>query len=277
MKPIFTYGLEPTKRNLTLPDILENKANGIKMTQATASNGAEAAAVQAAGIDMLGLTSDLVEVARAAAPHVYLISAIDAEVAIDRDDVMREAFRCVMAGADQIYTMRSPEIVEMLAKEDISVHGHVGLVPRKSIRLGGLRAQGKTAEEAISILKDIKRLEDAGAVAVEVECVAREAMTLINKHTSLVTHAIGSGADADVIFMFTEDICGEGEKPPRHAKAFSDLKPFHKAVTEERIRGLSAYKAAVTGGEFPNEAVSVSMKPGESELLTEALANWPKS
>jgi len=271
MKQIFTFGLHRTQRNLTLPDILANKANGIKMTQATASNGDEAAAVQAAGIDMVGLTSDLVEEVRAAAPYIYLIAAIDAEVAITDDEVLKEAYRCVIAGADHIYTMRSPKTVEMLSREDISVHGHVGLVPRKSVRTGGLRALGKTADEAISILEDIKRLESAGAVSVEVECVAHEAMAMITKHTSLVTHAIGSGANADVIFMFTEDICGELEKPPRHAKAFCDLKPLKAALQDERIRGLGAYKAAVSSGQFPTEDISISMTKGEQEKLAEAL------
>jgi 3-methyl-2-oxobutanoate hydroxymethyltransferase len=275
MRSLFTYGLDLQRRNLTLPDILANKAKGIKMTQATAVNGEEAAAVESAGIDMLGLTSDLVGVARAAAPNIYLIAAIDPELAIDEDDVVREAFRSMMAGADQIYTIRNLDIVERLAKEGFSVHGHVGLVPRKSIRTGGLRTLGKTADEAVSILDDLKRLEDAGAVAAEVECVADEAMAQISQHTNLITHAIGSGAGADVIFMFTPDICGEGEKPPRHAKAFVDLKPFHKAVTDERIRGLRAYKDAVANGSFPNEDVVIHMKDGESHKLAEALAKRP--
>lgn len=276
MRAIYSYGLKKTRRNLTLPDILANKANGIKMTQATASNAEEAAAVQAAGIDMLGLTADnIVEVVRAAAPNIYLIAPVNAEVAVHADDVRAEAFRCTMAGADQIYTMRGPHIVEMLAKEDISVHGHVGLVPRKSIRSGGLRAYGKTAEEAMEILGEIKRLEDAGAVAVEVECVASEAMAMISQRTRLVTHAIGSGTHADVIFMFTQDICGEELDPPRHARAFCDLKPLKQALADERERGLSAFKAAVDQESFPGADQAIAMRPGEAEKLAEALDKLP--
>lgn len=273
MREIYTYGLQKAFRNLTLSEIRANKSNGIKMTQATAINGEEASAVEAAGIDMLGLTSWRVKEARAAAPHIYMIAAIEPEIAIDPEDVIREAFRAVMAGADQIYTIRSLDIVERLAKEGISVHGHVGLVPRKSVRNGGLRAFGKTAEEALAILDDLRRLEDAGAVAAEVECVAAEAMEQINQHTGLITHAIGSGAGADVIFMFTEDICGESDAPPRHARTFCDLKPLHAAVAEERLRGLKAYKHAVDQGQFPDIQASISMTPEEHERLSEALAN----
>lgn len=276
MKSIYTYGLNRAQRNLTLPDIRANKAAGVKMTQATAISGEEAAAVEAAGIDMLGLTSTRVSEARAAAPNIYTIAAIEPETAIDPEDVIREAFRAVMAGADQVYTIRSFGIVERLARDGISVQGHVGLVPRKSVHTGGLRTMGKTAPEALAILEELRRLEDAGAVAAEIECVAVEAMQQISLHTSLITHAIGSGAGADVIFMFTEDICGESQAPPRHAQAFCDLKPLHNAVAEERLRGLQAYKNAVFEGKFPDSSVSVPMLDGEADRLAEALSHRTK-
>ncbi len=271
MKNIYTYGLQMTRRNLTLPDIRANKSAGIKMTQATATNGEEAAAVEAAGIDMLGLTSERVAEARAAAPNIYTIAALEPEHLVTPDEVLREAFRAVMAGADQLYTIRGPKIVEMLANEGFSVHGHVGLVPRKSVASGGLRTMGKTAAEALSIMDDLRRLEDAGAVAGEVECVATEAMIEISRRTSLITHAIGSGCGADVIFMFTEDICGDNANPPRHAHAFGNLLPLREAVVAERLRALSGYKQAVDSGAFPDASVSIDMLPGEREKLAEAL------
>ena len=40
-------------------------------------------------------------------------------------------------------TARSMDVVSMLAKEDVPVMGHLGLVPRKSTWIGGLRAVGK--------------------------------------------------------------------------------------------------------------------------------------
>ena len=38
MKRIYTFGHEQVERNLTVGDIIENKANDIKMTQVTAQN-----------------------------------------------------------------------------------------------------------------------------------------------------------------------------------------------------------------------------------------------
>jgi 3-methyl-2-oxobutanoate hydroxymethyltransferase len=159
----------------------------------------------------------------------------------------------------------------MLAREGLSVQGHVGLVPRKSVATGGLRAMGKTAEEALAILQDIRRLEEAGAVAVEVECVASEAMTEISRRTPLVTHSIGSGSGGDVIFLFTADICGDTSAPARHARAFGDVLSLRQAMAAERQRSLAAYADAVRTGAFPDAGVNVAMSPREHDRLREAL------
>ncbi|MEO6301317.1 MAG: 3-methyl-2-oxobutanoate hydroxymethyltransferase, partial [Paracoccaceae bacterium] len=168
--------------------------------------------------------------------------------------------------------IRSLKIVEMLAREGLSVQGHAGLVPRKSIATGGLRAMGRTAEEALAILADVRRLEDAGAVAVELECVAAEATAAISAHTKLITHSIGSGSGGDVIFLFTADICGDNPTPPRHAQAFGNFGVMRIAMATERQRALSAFAEAVRTATFPDASVNVAMPPAQIDLLNEALA-----
>jgi 3-methyl-2-oxobutanoate hydroxymethyltransferase len=131
---------------------------------------------------------------------------------------------------------------------------------------------GRTADEALSILHDVRRLQDAGAVAVELECVAEEAAAAISARTSLITHGIGSGQGTDVVFLFTADVCGDTPKLPRHAKPFGDLKPLRAALDAERRRALAAYADAVRIGTFPNAATTTTMPPEEREKLDEALA-----
>jgi 3-methyl-2-oxobutanoate hydroxymethyltransferase len=271
MKKIYTFGGQPAERNLTLPDLRAAKAAGRKLCQANALEVAEAAAVSASGVDMMSVTSLRYDEARAVAPHIYTIATIGAPQIVTAKEVLREAFRVAIAGADAIYTIRNLKIVEMLAREGLSVQGHVGLVPRKSVATGGLRAMGKTADEALSILQDIRRLEEAGAVAVEVECVASEAMTEIGRRTPLITHTIGSGSGGDVIFLFTADITGDNPAPARHARAFGDVLSLRQAMAAERQRALSAYASAVRDGSFPDAAVSVGMSRGEHDRLREAL------
>lgn len=176
-----------------------------------------------------------------------------------------------MAGADSVLTPRSLGVVEMLAKEGLSVQSHVGMVPSMSTKFGGLRTLGKTAEEALSILDDIRRLEDAGAYGCEVECVAEDALAEISKHTSLVTNSIGAGAAGDVIFLFFEDICGETEHPPRHAKAWGDGAAIKRQLDAERRKAVKGFKEAVKAGSYPDKAHTVRMDAGEKERLLEAL------
>ena len=271
MKQIYTFGGQRAQRNLTLADIRAAKLAGRKLSQANSLELAEAEAVAVSGIDMMSVTSLRYEEARVVAPDLYMIATIGAPHLVTADDVLREAFRVATAGADAIYTARSLKIVEMLAREGLSVQGHVGLVPRKSVATGGLRAMGKTAGEALSILQDIRQLEEAGAVAVEVECVASEAMTEISRRTTLITHTIGSGSGGDVIFLFTADICGDNPAPARHARAFGDVLSLRNAMAAERQRALTSYAAAVRGGQFPDALVSVPMSPGEHGRLCEAL------
>ena len=187
------------------------------------------------------------------------------------DDILRAAVKAGESGADAVYTPRSLGVVEMLATEGLAVQGHLGLVPRLSTRRGGLRIVGKTAEEAIELAEDFRRLEDAGAFAAEVECVAIEALEAINPRTKLVTHSIGAGSGGDVIFMFLVDICGESEQPPRHARAFADLRCMRARIGDERRRALREYRDAVLDGSYPDAATSVPMRPGEPEKLHEAL------
>lgn len=271
MKKIYTFGGQPAQRNLTLADIRAAKAAGRKLSQANALEVAEAAAVAVSGVDMMSVTSLRYDEARAVARHLYTIATIGAPHIVTEEEVLREAFRVAVAGADAIYTIRSLKIIEMLAREGLSVQGHVGLVPRKSVATGGLRAMGKTAKEALSILQDIRRLEEAGAVAVEVECVATEAMTEISRRTSLITHTIGSGSGGDVIFLFTADITGDNPAPARHARAFGDVLSLRRAMAAERERALAAYAGAVRDGTFPDDGVNVGMAPGEHDCLCETL------
>jgi 3-methyl-2-oxobutanoate hydroxymethyltransferase len=273
MRPIYTFGGQPARRNLTLLDLRQAKAEGRKLTQANATRdiAEEAAAVAATGIDILSVTSLRYEEARAAAPEHYIIATIGAAHLITPDDVLREAFRVATAGADCIYTIRSLKIIEMLAREGLLVQGHAGLVPRKSIASGGLRAMGRTADEALAILQDVRRLEEAGAVAVELECVAEQAATAISARTPLMTHAIGSGRGTDVVFLFTADICGDAPSPPRHARAFGSLPPLRAALDAERRRALAAFAGAVHTGQFPNTATSITMPQSEQDKLAEAL------
>ena len=270
MKRIYTYGGSPARRNLTVADMVALKGKAT-LCQTCPASEEEAAACAEVGIDVLNTADAELPAVRAGAPETFTIADLPMTAHHTPDDILRAAVAAAESGADAVYTPRSLGVVEMLAGEGLAVQGHLGLVPRLSTLRGGLRVIGKTADEAIELAEDFRRLEDAGAYAAEVECVAAEALAAIAPRSKLVTHSIGAGSAGDVIFMFLVDICGESERPPGHARAFADLRSIREILADERQCALRKFKSAVMNGSYPDAGTSVSMLPNEHEKLLEAL------
>ena len=114
--------------------------------------------------------------------------------------------------------------------------------------------KGLTADEATALWKQFQRLEEAGAFAVECEVIPATVMAEINQRTGMVTISLGSGPDANVMFLFSSDICGESTRKPRHARAYGDLAALYAQVATERVRALRAFRADIASGGFPNES-----------------------
>ncbi|MDA0655655.1 MAG: 3-methyl-2-oxobutanoate hydroxymethyltransferase [Proteobacteria bacterium] len=264
MKRVYTWGAEPALRSVTIADLRAAKGKR-KFTQVKVSTAEEAAAAAEAGIDMIVCTSPSVEAVRQGDNTLFLTATISWQGFPTRTDVLREAFRALSLGADAVLTARSMDVVSMLAKEDIPVMGHLGLVPRKSTWIGGLRAVGKTADEAFDLHERFRRLEDAGAALVETEVIPGPLMAEISKRTGLITVSLGSGSAGDVMYLFIEDLCGENPDPPRHARAFGDLARLHRQIQQERIAALKAFRQASMEGRFPAAAETVSIDPEELE------------
>lgn len=271
VKKIYTYGTQPAVRNLTVADIQANKAASRTMVQTSAHSSEMASAAEAAKIDLLICRGGFYDDVRMGAPNTFITTVLLMSSYGTADEILAGAVEYAGRGADAIMTPRSPSVVEAIAREGIAVQGHVGLVPSLSTSLGGLRMIGKTATEAIAVLDHMRRLEDAGAFACEVECVAADALAEIRKHTSLVISSIGSGSSADVIFLFMSDLTGDTDNPPRHAKAWGNLRAIRRQLEDERLKALVEYRRDVLAHAFPDAAVSSKMAAGELDKLSEQL------
>jgi len=264
MKRVYTWAAQPAKRSVTVADLRAGKGQRT-FTQVTANTADEAIAAAEAGIDMIIGNSQNVETVRAGNDTLFLTAAIGLPNFATNDDILREAFRVLALGADAVMTARSMSVVEMLAREEIPVMGHLGLVPRKSTWVGGLRAVGKTGDEAFELYQRFRRLEDAGAVLVEAEVIPGPVMAEISARSGLITVSLGSGTGADVMYLFMEDICGEKEGAPRHARAFGNLARLYRQIREERIEALKAFREASMSGGFPADEETATIEPQELE------------
>jgi len=275
MKSFYTWTAQPAVRSTSIAE-LQAKKGKLKSVQVTANTAEEAAAAAQADFDMIICNSKNVEAVRAGDNTRFLTASIPLPDFATTDDILREAFRALGAGADAIMTARSMDVVAALAKEDIPVMGHLGLVPRKSTWTGGLRAVGKTAEEAVSLYQAFKRLEEAGGVMVEAEVIPANIMAEISKRTSIITVSLGSGQGGDVDYLFMEDMVGDTAQPPRHARAFGRLRALREEMEAERVRALTAFKQAVAASEFPGPEQSIFVGDDVVDSFIKQLDRLPK-
>ena len=205
------------------------------------------------------------------AARLFVTAAIDFGGAVTLDDLLGPAFQALNDGADAVITARRLDAVRLLASEDIPVMGHLGFVPKKSTLYGGVRGVGKTAVEAKALWRKFQQLEEAGAFAVECELIPAKVMAEINARTGMATISLGSGPEADMMFLFTSDICGESERKPRHARSYANLAGLHAQIAAERVRALSAFRADVVARSFPDASEIGEIAPHELALFVESL------
>ena len=80
-------------------------------------------------------------------------------------EAVANAVRFVKAGADAVKLEGAGPMVprvRAIVGAGIPVMGHLGLTPQSATKLGGMKAQGRTAEAARQLLADARELEAAG-------------------------------------------------------------------------------------------------------------------
>ena len=238
------------------------------LTHVHVKSAEEAAAAEAAGIDLLSCSFDTpasqarLPLLVAAAPKSFISAATPHGLA-SPEEAIRIAFRALEIGASSVYCSASPSTIEAMAREQIPVVGHLGMVPRHATWTN-IRAIGKTAAEARKLFDQMKTLENAGAYAAELELVPHHLATYLCKRTSLFIMSLGSGSGCDSQFLFSDDILGDyDERIPRHAKAYRNFRQEYQRLQQERIGAFKEYAADVTSGRFPAARNLVDMDEAE--------------
>ena len=267
--------LRPRKK-YTVYDLQQLKGQRC-LTHIHVKSPEEAAAAEAAGVDLMSCSFDQAESqARfpalvAAAPHSFLSAATPHGLATP-EEAIRVAFRALELGASSVYCSASPFIIEAMAREGIPVVGHLGLVPRH-VTWTGYRAIGRTLAEAQALWRRLRELESAGAYAAELEVVPHNLARFLCSQTRLLLMSLGSGRGCDTQFLFSDDILGDyDERLPRHAKAYRDFAAEHRRLQEERLAAFREYIADVREGRFPERAHLVEMEASLLEELQRSVA-----
>jgi 3-methyl-2-oxobutanoate hydroxymethyltransferase len=253
---VMTLGGAYGTRNYTVKGLRDQKGQRV-LVETLPFSPEEAAAAEEAGIDTLKVRFDPAQpdsaaAIRKAAPNTFMAFSVPLIAAASPAEAVRLGYDAMALGADAIMCQWSPRFIEAAAEAGIPVQGHAGLVPRKSTWTGGLRAVGKTLDEALWIYQQINMMENAGAYAVEVEVIPAALLCEISKRTSLMTSSIGGGGGGDIQFLFAEDILGNNPPPyPRHSKQYRDIYKMKEAMQQERIAGFREFIDDVQNERFP--------------------------
>ena len=262
------------KRPLTIADMRARKGQG-QLTMLRIFTLDEAAAAEAAGIDIVSAPFDLISHPRyrEVAPSLFSMTGVDHREAGTRDDYLRFAGRALLAGADALYCSAGLDTVRYLASEHLPVVGHVGLVPSRNTWTGGFKAVGRTADQAVALYHECLAYQEAGAFAVEIEVVPADVATEISKRVEILLWSMGAGAGCDAQYLFAMDILGEHkDHMPRHSKVYRNFAAEYDRLQQERIAAFTEFRQDVETGQFPEDRYILKMDPAEMAAFRSRIA-----
>lgn len=159
----------------------------------------------------------------------------------------------------------SVERAEAIIRAGIPVMGHVGLTPQTATALGGMKAQGRTAEKAVKVADDALALERAGCFAIVIEAVPEAVAGMIVAKLDTPTIGIGAGNATAGQVLVLHDLAGINHGHlAKFVKRYSD-------VRGEMLRGVEGYVAEVRSGGFPGPEHVYSVDPSELDGLRRRL------
>ena len=256
---------------LTVRDLLDGRGV-VQRTNLFVETAREAEAAEAAGIDIITvdgrlLTSEI----RRAASNTFFIGGLAFGHHATADDYLRAACEMYEMGVDAFYCAAGPRTIGRLAEDRLPLVGHVGLIPWHTTWTGGFRAVGKTLDSALAVLAQVRRLEDAGAFAAEIEVVPEEIATEIARRSSLFLISMGAGRGCHAQYLFAEDVLGINSwRYPRHAKRYVDLRSEEQRLQELRVEAFRRYADEVLDGSFPGTEHLVLADPAQVDAFRRA-------
>ena len=272
--------LKMQRKKLTVYDYLKCKGQR-QLSNLFVHTAEEAAAAEEAEIDFIVAAHDLpqfgikaslndVKKIREVAPNCFMQSAGPTPPASEYEAI-KYAHDYLSFGVDCIYVGNySLKWIKAMREENIPTIGHVGLVPGKATWIGGLRAIGKTADEAIGVLRHTLELQEAGVIGVELEVVPPKVAKIITEKVDIITMSMGSGSDCDAQFLFSNDVLGWTEgHTPRHARIYRNFKKEYERLQQERINAFKEFHNDTINKNFNDPKITVKIEEKEFDKFLE--------
>jgi 3-methyl-2-oxobutanoate hydroxymethyltransferase len=151
--------------------------------------------------------------------------------------------------------VRTGRVIEALVGAGVPVMGHIGLTPQTINTIGKVRVQGKTFEQARSLIADAYAVQEAGAFSMVLELVPEQLAAAITERLRIPTIGIGAGAGCSGQVQVVTDLLGLGDFMPRHARPYAHIR-------QTILEAANAFAADVAAGTFPGPQETVRMDDG---------------
>jgi 3-methyl-2-oxobutanoate hydroxymethyltransferase len=266
-----------TVRRLTVVDIARLYADGTRIAMLTAYDYPTARLLDEAGIPMLLVGDSLGQVVLG---YETTVRVTMAEMVHHTKAVVRGTSRALIvadmpflsystpeeavenagiflreAGAQAVKVeggVRTARVIEALVRAGIPVMGHIGLTPQTINTVGKIRVQGKTRDQARTLIADALAVQEAGAFSMVLELVPEQLAAAITERLNVPTIGIGAGPGCSGQVQIITDLIGLGDFIPKHARPY--------AYVRDTIRDAAqGYLADVGAGTFPGPEQTVRM------------------
>jgi 3-methyl-2-oxobutanoate hydroxymethyltransferase len=283
-------GLSPAASpatKVTIPTLAEMKRQLKPISALTAYDYATARLVDEAGIDMILVGDSLAMVVMG---HDNTL-AITVDEMLHHTRAVRRAVRRALVVADMPFgsyhttvaegvanairfvkeagaeavKIEGPrvELVRALTEAEIPVVAHLGLTPQSVHRMGGYRVQARTAEAVRQLKADALALAEAGAGAVVLEGVPREAAAAITAALPIPTIGIGAGPECDGQILVFHDLVNLSFSPQaKFVRRYADASALFRSAIER-------YREDVEHRAFPSDAESYHLPESARAGLSE--------
>jgi 3-methyl-2-oxobutanoate hydroxymethyltransferase len=158
------------------------------------------------------------------------------------------------------------DVVKAIGDAGMAVMGHIGIRPQSINKVGRLRAEAKTVQQAQELIRLADQLVEAGVCSLLLEGVAAEVSEIITKRYELPVIGCGSGPGCDGQILIAPDILGLTTEKPKFAKNYCDIQ-------ETIIKAFGRYDKDVKGKKYPDAKHSYHIKSGELKKLIKTLAD----
>ena len=237
-------------KRVTTHVLSEMKRNGEKISMLTAYDYSMAKIVDEAGMDVI-LVGD--SASNVMAGHettlpitldqmIYhassVIRAINRSLVVvdlpfghyqgDSKEALRSSIRIMKeAEAHAVKLEGGKEVIESIQRiltAGIPVMGHLGLTPQSIYKFGTYTVRAKDEEEAKTLIKDAKLLQEVGCFALVLEKVPASLAEKVAKSIDIPVIGIGAGGGVDGQVLVLHDMLGiTQEFSPRFLRRYHDL------------------------------------------------------